>query len=129
MNWRERIESDPKSMHGKPHVRGTDVPVSTVLDDLVVCKDFQEVVACHPVLSEEDVRACIAWAAECSHKAEATSSSEPDVARPEAPAASATEPGPPKDFKAYLLSMPDVGDDSIFERPLEYGREVDLCDT
>src|SRR5580698_9341823 len=83
MNWRERIESDPKSMHGKPHVRGTDVPVSTVLDDLVVCKDFQEVVACHPVLSEEDVRACIAWAAECSHKAEATSSPEPDVARSE----------------------------------------------
>ncbi|WP_437326195.1 hypothetical protein [Sorangium sp. So ce381] len=43
--------------------------------------------------------------------------------------ASGTEVGRPKDFKAFLLSMPDVGDDSLFERPLDYGREVDLCDT
>jgi hypothetical protein len=47
----------------------------------------------------------------------------------EAGRASGTELGPPKDFKAFLLSMPDVGDDSLFDRPLDYGREVDLCDT
>ncbi|WP_437483906.1 hypothetical protein WME75_43710 [Sorangium sp. So ce1014] len=44
-------------------------------------------------------------------------------------AISGTELGPARDFKAFLLSMPDVGDDSLFERPLDYGREVDLCDT
>jgi uncharacterized protein (DUF433 family) len=58
--------------HGEPHVRGTDIPVSVVLNELVVQKDFQGVVACHPGLSEDDVGACVAWAAAtCSHAAAA----------------------------------------------------------
>jgi uncharacterized protein (DUF433 family) len=70
MNWRDRIARDPGNLHGEPHVRGTDIPVSVVLNELVVRKDFQGVVACHPGLSEEDVGACVAWAAaECSHAA------------------------------------------------------------
>ena len=59
----------------------------------------------------------------------APSSPEPEGTPPEAKGAVGAALGPPKDFKAFLLSMPEVGDDSIFERPLDYGREVDLCDT
>ena len=33
---------------------------------------------------------------------------------------------PRRSLKEHLLAMPDVGDDSIFERPLDYGRDVDL---
>ena len=29
-------------------------------------------------------------------------------------------------FKEHLLSMPNVGDDSVFERPRDLGREVEL---
>ncbi len=29
-------------------------------------------------------------------------------------------------FKDYLLEMPDIGDDSVFERPRALPREVDL---
>jgi uncharacterized protein (DUF433 family) len=98
MNWRERIESDPKSMHGEPHVRGTDIAVSVVLNELVVYKDFHGVAACHPGLSEDDVGACVAWAAECSQS----------VVAADAPKSGA-------DLKEYLLSMPDVGDDADFD--------------
>jgi len=39
----------------------------------------------------------------------------------------ALAPKPPRrSLKELLLAMPDVGDDSIFERPLDYGRNVDL---
>ena len=33
---------------------------------------------------------------------------------------------PRRSLKEHLLAMPDVGDDSIFVRPLDYGRDVDL---
>ena len=119
MNWRERIERDPRTMDGKPHVRGTDIPVSIVLDDLVVCKDFQEVVACHPALSEEDVRACLAWAAECSHQvdAEASKGAPAGVAQEAVNGLPAPPPEKQETFMDYLLSMPDVGEDADFERP------------
>lgn len=32
-------------------------------------------------------------------------------------------------FKEFLRSMPDVGDDADFERPLDYGRPVSEWDT
>jgi uncharacterized protein (DUF433 family) len=70
MNWRERIESDPETVHGQPHVRGTDVPVSDVLGDLAARMDSRDVLKSHPGLSEEDMRACLAWAANASQAAE-----------------------------------------------------------
>lgn len=33
---------------------------------------------------------------------------------------------PRRTIKELLLAMPDVGDDSLFERPLDFGRDVDL---
>ena len=68
MNWRERIESDPQAPHGKPRVRGTRIPVAVVLDNLAAHVDLQEVLASYPVLSVDDVRACVAYAAECSRE-------------------------------------------------------------
>lgn len=35
-------------------------------------------------------------------------------------------PHPTKSFKAHLLDLPDVGDDVDFERPRDYGRDIDL---
>jgi hypothetical protein len=52
-----------------------------------------------------------------------------DITVPDLIQASGGDLVPPKDFKSFLLSMPDVGDDSIFERAVQSGREVDLCDT
>jgi hypothetical protein len=33
-----------------------------------------------------------------------------------------------EDFKAVLLSMPNVGEDSDFARVIDYGRELELSD-
>ena len=123
MNWRKRIESDPLTMEGKLHVRGTGVRVSAVLDNLAERADVREVLACHPSLSEEDVRACIAYAAECVHKAEAS-----EGAAADAPAAACEVPAEPRaegdahDFWLYLMSIPPGGEAADFERPLDYGR-------
>ena len=35
-------------------------------------------------------------------------------------------PPPKKSFKEFLLEMPDVGEDADFERPLDYGRKIEL---
>ena len=63
MSWLERIAIDPKVMGGKPVVRGTRVPVQTILaslaggDDVAkVCDEFD--------IAEDDVRAALAYAAD-----------------------------------------------------------------
>ncbi len=62
MSWQERIAIDAKVMGGKPVIRGTRVPVETIIaslaggDDVArVCDQFR--------LTEEDVRAALAYAA------------------------------------------------------------------
>jgi uncharacterized protein (DUF433 family) len=64
MDWRERIESDPHTLRGEPHIRGTAVLVSAILDELAAHLDFHDVQKLHPDISEDDLRACLAWAAD-----------------------------------------------------------------
>ncbi len=118
MNWRERIEHDPGILHGKPRLRGTQIPVSAVLDNLAARLDYREVLACYPSLSEDDVRACVSWAAEISREQEA------DTSGQAIPAAEMGAQQPPTEgtLMDLLLSMPDVGEDADFERPVDYGR-------
>lgn len=58
----DRIVVDPKVMLGKPTVRGTRIPVELVLEQLSYDLDPRELFAAYPRLTEEDVRACIAYA-------------------------------------------------------------------
>jgi uncharacterized protein (DUF433 family) len=64
MDWRERIVSDPQILHGKVRVQGTRIPVSTVLDNLAAGLSYQQILASYPSLTEDDIRACLAYAAE-----------------------------------------------------------------
>ncbi len=64
MDFRERIVSDPQTLHGKVRVRGTRIPVSVVLDNLAAGLSHPEILASYPSLTEEDIRACLAYAAE-----------------------------------------------------------------
>ncbi len=57
-----RIVSDPNIMLGKPTVRGTRIPVELVLEQLSYNLDPEELIAAYPRLSEDDVKACIAYA-------------------------------------------------------------------
>jgi len=68
MEWRERIVSDPQTLHGKVRVQGTRIPVSVVLDNLAAGLSHQEILASYPSLTEDDIRACLAYAADLANE-------------------------------------------------------------
>ncbi|MGD9814252.1 MAG: DUF433 domain-containing protein [Hyphomonadaceae bacterium] len=59
-----RIARDPNIMMGKPVIAGTRVPVETVVRQFAVGADMAWVLKGFPDLSEDDVRAALAYAAE-----------------------------------------------------------------
>ncbi len=64
MDWRNYIESDPKIVMGKPVIKGTRITVELILEKIASGESFEQVVAAHPRLSAEAIRASIAFAAE-----------------------------------------------------------------
>lgn len=60
----DRITADPKVMAGKPVVRGTRLTVEHILEELAGGLSVGDLLASHPRLTEEDVRAALAFAAE-----------------------------------------------------------------
>ena len=64
MDYHERIVLDPEVRFGKPTVRGTRVTVGDVLSYLAAYDSEEEVLREFPYLSREDIRACLAYAAD-----------------------------------------------------------------
>jgi uncharacterized protein (DUF433 family) len=64
LDWRERIAVDPEVLAGKPVVKGTRIAVELVVDLLARGYSTDQVVAQYDHLTPEDVRACLAYAAE-----------------------------------------------------------------
>ena len=62
MPWRERIESDPGILGGKPVIRGTRLSVEYVIDLLSQGWSADDVVRHHRNVTVEDVFACLAYA-------------------------------------------------------------------
>ena len=60
----ERIEVNPAIMDGKPVIRGTRVPVELILRKLGAGKSAEAILADHPRLTVDDVRAAQAFAAD-----------------------------------------------------------------
>jgi uncharacterized protein (DUF433 family) len=59
----DRIVSNPKVLGGKPCVRGTRIPVYMVLELVEAGISFDQIrTKYYPQLSEEDVKACVAYA-------------------------------------------------------------------
>lgn len=61
---REFIKSDPDVMMGKPVFVGTRIPVSLILEKLAAGETIEQIVLAHPRLTEEAIRAALAFAAE-----------------------------------------------------------------
>ena len=59
-----RIVIDPGVRFGKPSVRGTRISVGDVLSYLAAGMSEDAILADFPQLSREDIRACLAFAAE-----------------------------------------------------------------
>jgi len=64
MDYRDRIVIDPEVRFGKPCVRGTRITVGDVLSYLASGMREEEILADFPQLKNEDIRACLAYAAE-----------------------------------------------------------------
>jgi uncharacterized protein (DUF433 family) len=60
----ERIERNPEIMGGKPVIRGTRIPVETILRKLGSGMTPERIVADHPRLTIEDIKAAQAFAAD-----------------------------------------------------------------
>jgi uncharacterized protein (DUF433 family) len=72
-----RIEINPSVMLGKPVVRNTRIPVELVLRKLAEGAEIAELLDAYPRLAEEDVRACLEYAADAiAHEATYSLSSE-----------------------------------------------------
>jgi len=60
----ERIEINPQVMGGKPVIRGTRIPVETILRKLGAGIPVADILADHPRLTDDDVHAAQAFAAD-----------------------------------------------------------------
>ena len=63
MNYHDRIVRDPQIVGGEPVIKGTRVTLRTVLASLAEGATTAEILADFPTLTEDDVRAAIAFAA------------------------------------------------------------------
>jgi uncharacterized protein (DUF433 family) len=67
MNWQDRIATDPKVLVGKPVVKGTRIAVELVVDLLAAGWTHEQILDSYPNLTADDIRACLAYAAELLH--------------------------------------------------------------
>jgi uncharacterized protein (DUF433 family) len=58
------IESNPAVMMGKPVIAGTRITVELILEKLGAGETVEQLLEAHPRLTEESVRAALAFAAE-----------------------------------------------------------------
>jgi uncharacterized protein (DUF433 family) len=61
IDWRQHIHSHPGILGGKPIVRGTRISVELILDYLAEGGTVAEIIDGYPGLSENDIRAAIAF--------------------------------------------------------------------
>ncbi len=64
----DRISVDPNVCHGRPCVKGTRVMVWLVLNYLANGDSIEDILAAYPSLTREDIRACLAYAAEAARE-------------------------------------------------------------
>ena len=72
MSLLDRIVIDPNVGFGKPCVRGTRISVGDVLSYLAGGMSEAEILADFPQLAIEDIRACLAYAAERERRTQTT---------------------------------------------------------
>jgi uncharacterized protein (DUF433 family) len=61
---RNLIQTDPKICMGKPVIAGTRITVELILEKLAVGETIEQILKAHPRLTEEAIRAALAFASE-----------------------------------------------------------------
>lgn len=70
MDYTEIITIDPGKRSGKACIRGTRITVYDVLDYLAAGMTQEQILADFPDLTETDIRACLAYAADAERRVE-----------------------------------------------------------
>jgi len=68
MDYRQRITIEPGKRGGKPCIRGLRITVYDVLEYLASGMSEAEILHDFPDLTQEDIRACLAFAADRERK-------------------------------------------------------------
>jgi uncharacterized protein (DUF433 family) len=64
MSYQDRITIEPGKRGGRPCIRGMRIAVSDVLGWLASGMKHEEILNDYPELTEEDIRACLAFSAD-----------------------------------------------------------------
>jgi uncharacterized protein (DUF433 family) len=64
MDWRKYIRCDPNVLCGKPVIAGTRISVELISEKLASGQTIEQILEDYPHLTEEAIRAAIAFAAE-----------------------------------------------------------------
>ena len=67
-SWRERISVNPAVCHGKACIRGTRIMVSVIVDNVAAGISHQDILHSYPPLTESDIEAALAYAAELTRE-------------------------------------------------------------
>jgi uncharacterized protein (DUF433 family) len=70
MDYSEIITMEPGKRSGKPCIRGLRITVYDVLDYLASGMTHEDILRDFPYLTEQDIRACLAFAADRERKLE-----------------------------------------------------------
>jgi uncharacterized protein (DUF433 family) len=68
MDYRTRITINPHQRSGRPCIRGMRITVYDVLSYLASGMTYQEVLEDFPYLTQEDILACLQYAADREHQ-------------------------------------------------------------
>jgi uncharacterized protein (DUF433 family) len=68
VHYQDRITTEPEKRGGKPIIRGLRITVYDVLDYLASGMSEEEILRDFPELEQEDIRACLAFAADRERK-------------------------------------------------------------
>ena len=78
-NKLDRVVRVPGLMGGRPVIKGTRIPIDLILERLAYDLDLKTLVEDYPDLTEEDIKACIAYAKELVEDEEAFPTNEGNV--------------------------------------------------
>jgi uncharacterized protein (DUF433 family) len=67
MNYKDIITIEPGKRGGKPCIRGMRITVYDVLSYLASGMSYEEVLDDFPYLTQQDIMACLSYAAERTH--------------------------------------------------------------
>jgi uncharacterized protein (DUF433 family) len=64
IRWQDHIVIEPDLHHGDPCIKGTRIPVATILGSLADGMTPEEIQAAYPQLTSENIYAVLAYAAD-----------------------------------------------------------------